>query len=811
MAESVRTILVVDDSPEDRELYRRYLLHDRKYSYKVLEASLGRQGLELWQQHRPDAVLLDYRLPDLDGLEFLSRLQSLRQQTDLPVIVITGQGSEAIAVQAMKAGAQDYLVKEQLSSESLRVALNSAITNVELRDRLHYSEEALRQSEERFRQITENTEAVFWIKEMPEHRVSYVSPAYQRLWQLNPQELYDNSQAWVGHIHSEDREAIETAFATKAAVGQFDQEYRIILADGSIRWVHDRCFPLQDAAGIVYRLTGIAEDITARKWVEESLRQSEAFRRRMLDSSSDCIKLLNLDSQILYINPGGLCLLEIDHASSYLNADWFCFWQADDRAAAEAAVAAAKAGEMSRFQGFCPTAKGTPKWWDVAVTPIFDSEGQVIQLLAISRDVTEQKQAEQERDRLLQLEQTARLEAERANRIKDEFLSVLSHELRSPLNPILGWTKLMQTRKFDPDRTAEALFTIERNAKLQCQLIDDLLDVAKILRGKLSMEAAPVDLAAVVEAAIETVKTAAAAKNIVLNPVLPQIGHVSGDAARLQQIVWNLLSNAIKFTPAGGRVEIQIAAVTEYSSEIVNQAEVDHNREPIKYVQLTVSDSGKGIDPSFLPYIFESFRQEDASTTRKYGGLGLGLAIVRHLVEAHGGTIRADSQGIGQGAVLTLRLPLLQTAPQSQTGELSQPELDLTGMRLLVADDEPDARELLTVLLTQYGAEVLAVTSAAEVLANLVQFQPDILISDIGMPEVDGYALIQQIRALPSEQGGRILAIALSAYAREEDRQQALSSGYQWHMTKPIDPEQLVEAIMLTRSPHQQAHTILGI
>lgn len=796
MAESVRTILVVDDSPEDRELYRRYLLHDRKYSYKVLEASLGRQGLELWQQHRPDAVLLDYRLPDLDGLEFLARLQSLRQQTDSPVIVITGQGSEAIAVQAMKAGAQDYLVKEQLSSESLRVALNSAITNVELRYRLHCSEEALRQSEERFRQIAENTEAVFWITEMPERRVSYVSPAYQRLWQLNPQELYDNSQAWVGYIHPEDREATAAAFEAKAAVGQFDQEYRIVLPDGSMHWVHDRCFPLQDAAGIVYRLTGIAEDITARKQVEESLRQSEAFRGRMLDSSSDCIKLLNLDNQILYINPGGLCLLEIDDFSSYLNADWFWFWQEADRAAVEAAVAAAKAGEMSRFQGFCPTAKGTPKWWDVAVTPIFDSEGQVIQLLATSRDVTEQKQAEQERDRLLQLEQTARLEAERANRIKDEFLSVLSHELRSPLNPILGWTKLMQTRKFDPDKTAEALFTIERNAKLQCQLIDDLLDVAKILRGKLSMAVAPVDLASVVEAAIETVKTAATAKNIVLNSVLPQIGHVSGDAARLQQIVWNLLSNAIKFTPAGGRVEIQLAAVTEYSSESINQSQIDHNRKPIRYAQLTVSDSGKGIDPSFLPYIFESFRQEDASTTRQYGGLGLGLAIVRHLVEAHGGTIRADSQGIGQGAVLTLQLPLLQTAPQSQTGELSQPELDLTGMRVLVADDEPDARELLTVLLTQYGAEVLAVTSAAEVLANLVQFQPDILISDIGMPEVDGYALIQQIRALPPEQGGRILAMALSAYAREEDRQQALSSGYQWHMTKPIDPEQLVEAIM---------------
>jgi PAS domain S-box-containing protein len=672
MVQSTRTILVVDDSPEDRELYRRYLLHDRKYSYQILEASLGRQGLELWQQHQPDAVLLDYRLPDLDGLEFLSHLQSLLQQTHLPAIVITGQGSEAVAVQAMKAGAQDYLVKEQLSSESLRVALNSTITNVELRHRLHRSEEALQQSEERF--------------------------------------------------------------------------------------------------------------------------------RRILESSSDCITLLDLDGQILYVNPGGLYLLESEDTSLYLNANWFCFWQEDDRTAAKTAIATAKAGETSRFRGFYPTAKGTPKWWDVVVTPILNPGGQVIQLLATSRDVTEQKQAEQERDRLLQLEQTARLAAERANRIKDEFLSVLSHELRSPLNPILGWAKLMQTRKFDAAKTAEALSTIERNAKLQCQLIDDLLDVAKILQGKLSMEVVPVDLAFVIEAAIDTVKAAAVAKNILLHPVLPHIGQVSGDATRLQQIVWNLLSNAIKFTPTGGRVEIRLSAEGSGESGIRNREENAHSRRPTPdaptYAQITVSDTGKGINPDFLPYIFESFRQEDASTTRKYGGLGLGLAIVRQLVEAQGGTIRADSQGEGQGAVFTLRLPLLHAElEQRQPEDSSNQEPDLTGVRVLTVDDEPDTRELVTVLLTQYGAEVLTVDSAAEVLASLAAFQPDILISDIGMPEVDGYSLIRQIRALPAEEGGQVAAIALSAYAREEDRQQAIMSGYQSHMTKPFEPEQFVRAI----------------
>jgi PAS domain S-box-containing protein len=599
-------------------------------------------------------------------------------------------------------------------------------------------------------------------------------------------------------------------------------------------------------------------------------------------------------------------LMEIDDLDSYLNTEWLCFWEGTYRQQAEQALAAAKIGEVSIFRGYCPTVKGTPKWWEVVVSPILDASGQMERVLLISRDITERqktelllqesearlklaykatrsgvwdwdiirniahvseeycnllgfdpttqevsfeqwltrvhpddrtfatevvsrtiqeqqeyyetdyrilhpdgirslaarakvfydaagnalrmlgnvqditdrKQAEMERDRLFQLEQAARAEAERANRIKDEFLAVLSHELRSPLNPILGWTKLLQTRKFDETKTAEALATIERNAKLQTQLIDDLLDIAKILRGKLTIDATPVNLAFVIESAIDTVSTAAIAKSIALHPVLPNIGQVSGDSNRLQQIVWNLLSNAIKFTPNGGRVKIRLERVNE-------QAEI------------IVSDTGKGINPDFLPYIFESFRQEDVSVTRKYGGLGLGLAIVRQLVEAHGGTITADSPGEGLGATFTVQLPLLNIEPEiKQINKLSQPELKLTGIRVLTVDDDPDARELLTVLLAEYGATVLTVGSAAEILANLESFQPDVLVSDIGMPEVDGYSLIQQIRTLSPEKGGQIPAIALTAYARVDDYQQAITSGYQRHITKPLDPEELVQTVV---------------
>ena len=584
---------------------------------------------------------------------------------------------------------------------------------------------------------------------------------------------------FVARLHPDDRDRVLANINHAIATGEdYDIEFRVVYPNGTIRWALTQGKVFYDQNGQPMRMAGLDLDITERKRIAEALRQSEEFKNRMLDSSPDCIKVLNLDGQLLYMNTGGLCLLEIDDIAPYLNAEWLCFWDGDYRQQAEQAFAAAASGEVYLFRGYCPTAKGTPKWWEVIVSPILDASGLVERVLAISRDITDRQQAEIERDRLFEQEQAARTEAERANRIKDEFLTVLSHELRSPLNPILGWAKLLQTRNFDPAKTAEALATIERNAKLQAKLIEDLLDIAKVLRGKLSIDTAPVNLTFIIESAIDTVRAAAVAKSILIHPVLPKIGLVSGDVARLQQVVWNLLSNAIKFTPNHGQVDIRL-------EQIDNQA------------QITVSDAGKGINPDFLPYIFESFRQEDASTTRKYGGLGLGLTIVRQLVEAHGGTIVADSPGKGLGATFTVQLPLLNVEPENnQTGSLPQQIFDLTGIRVLAVDDELDTRELFTALLTQYGAEVLTVASAAEVLTSLKSFQPDVLVSDIGMPEVDGYTLIQQIRALPPEQGGQLPAIAVTAYATEDDRQRAIASGYQQHLIKPLEPEQLAQSVV---------------
>ncbi|MBD2153555.1 PAS domain S-box protein [Leptolyngbya sp. FACHB-16] len=415
------------------------------------------------------------------------------------------------------------------------------------------------------------------------------------------------------------------------------------------------------------------------------------------------------------------------------------------------------------------------EWYN---SSLHDETGQLISVLSLVLDVTDKKRAEAEREQLLIREQVARAAAEQANRIKDEFLAIVSHELRSPLNPILGWSKLLQQQKLDPAKTSQALETIARNAALQAELIEDLLDVSRILRGKLSLNIAPTDLASIIQAALETMRLPAESKSIQVHTWLePDVGSVAGDSNRLQQVVWNLLSNAIKFTPTGGRVDIRLERVDSMA-------------------QITVRDTGKGIHPNFLPHVFAYFRQEDGATTRKFGGLGLGLAIVHHLVELHGGTIQAESPGEGLGATFTVKLPLLQgSSPTMQGGSLLEPEAGLTGIHVLVVDDDADTREVVAFLLEQAGAQITTFASASEVLAALSHTQIDVLLSDIGMPDVDGYMLLRQVRALPPEQGGQIPAIALTAYAGEIDYQQAMAAGYQKHLTKPIEPELLVRAI----------------
>ncbi|MCL1473616.1 PAS domain S-box protein [Argonema antarcticum] len=405
-----------------------------------------------------------------------------------------------------------------------------------------------------------------------------------------------------------------------------------------------------------------------------------------------------------------------------------------------------------------------------------------------------------DRANLYEAEQKARQQAEAANRLKDEFLAIVSHELRTPLNSILGWAQMLRTRNLNEALTKKALETIERNAKQQVMLINDILDVSRIIRGKIRLSIQPVNLVRIIEQAIETIKPAAEAKAIQVESALDVVvGEVKGDPDRLQQIVGNLLSNAVKFTPEGGRVEVRLQKLQIEEEKL--QSEILNLKSEISYAQIQVSDNGKGIGAEFLPHVFEGFRQEDSSITRVEGGLGLGLTIVRRLVELHGGTVQAFSEGEGKGSTFTLKLPIAAMRhSQSMPLIVRNPEKFNTlwaidGLRVLVVDDDVDTCDLIATVLTQYGAQVRAVYSANEAMEAIEQLKPDVLVSDIGMPEEDGYTLIRKVRQMETEKGGKIRAIALTAFARDEDRWNAIQAGFQMHVSKPVEPAKLATVV----------------
>jgi PAS domain S-box-containing protein len=450
------------------------------------------------------------------------------------------------------------------------------------------------------------------------------------------------------------------------------------------------------------------------------------------------------------------------------------------------AIVAAREGLRGAF-GF-PILVGSEVWGAIEFfsPEIREPDGELLKLVAgIGGQIgqfTQRKRAEEGLAEVFKRERAARAEAERANRLKDEFLATLSHELRTPLNAVIGWSRMLSSGRLDRESSKHALEVIERNAWAQKQIIEDILDVSRVITGKLHLNLSPVDLVGVVDAALDAVRPAMEAKEIQIETLIDaSLRMVSGDADRLQQVVWNILSNAGKFTPNAGKVEI---AVSQTATHVLIQ----------------VKDSGPGIELAFLPHVFERFRQGDGSTTRMHGGLGLGLAIVRHLVELHGGTIAVENREDGQGAIFTIRLPLpsgelrpeMLAAADAALREAQSEQTSLEGLRILIVDDETDTLDLITVELAQHGAKITGVTNAGDALKALESHQFDLLISDIGMPKIDGYDLIRRIRQQEAGKERRIPAVALTAYARVQDRMQAIVAGYSTHIAKPVDANELV-------------------
>jgi PAS domain S-box-containing protein len=538
------------------------------------------------------------------------------------------------------------------------------------------------------------------------------------------------------------------------------------------------------------------EDITERKKIEtENLRILDELRHR--EAKFDSL-ILATATTYWSTNAEGELIDDVpmwdkltgQTTSEMQNLGWQEVIHPDDvEATTQKWLTALKEKNLYETEYRLKMKSGEYRYFLSRALPVLDVNGDVREWVGVNVDIENQKnsdfklvEAAIEREDLLRREQLARKEAEEANRLKDDFLATLSHELRTPLTAILGWVKMLRAGQLDESDIPHALETIERNTEIQNQLIEDLLDVSRIIAGKILLEIRPVQMSTIIETALTSILPTAQVKGVqVISHIQANSSKISVDPRRIQQILWNLLSNAVKFTPQGGQINVSLS-------------------EQDNWLEISIKDNGIGIENEILTKIFERFRQADTTKTRRHSGLGLGLAIVRHLTEAHGGTIEATSEGEGLGSTFTLRLPTFpQEKASIKTAELPKikavSKLRLDGIRLLVVDDDNDNRDLLKTLLSHFGAIVTVASSAAEAMNLLIDSPPDILISDIGMPDEDGFEFMTKVRKLSKEKGGSVPAIALTAFAKIEDRDKALSVGFQRHIAKPIDPTAFVNII----------------
>lgn len=652
---SLIKVLIVDDSPSDRSIFRRYLVQNNEQQFSFVEAESVGQAFEILSREMPHCILLDYDLPDGTGNDLIQKLNEDHGKHNIPIVMLSGSGSIEIAVETMRLGAHDYLVKSRATADELVRAIGNAIDKVKLYREKEIVTQKIQASEERYRLLFDNTPL----------------PAIV-----------------------------------------FDRKTLAILAVNDFAVKH----------------YGYARE----EFLRMTLNELDAF----------------------------------EGASEEIVVSEFC----DDRGLIRNIPArhTKKDGTIIDVEVNCH---------DITFQ---DRDARFV----IVQDITDRRLAEKEREENLIREQALREQAESANRSKDEFLAVISHELRSPLNAMSGWSKMLKRGMLDDDKTVQAIEVIDRNINLQNHLIEDLLDVSRIITGKLKIEPAEINYCRIVSEAVETARPLAAEKGIKLTlTAKAEICEGFGDPNRLYQIVGNLLTNAVKFTPDGGAIDVVLQTLG-------------------KNIELSVSDTGIGIEADLIPHIFERFRQADGSTRRKYGGLGLGLAIVKSLVEMHGGNVTAESEGENRGATFTVKMPLSggMTEQFEKSKKITKTNRNepsggvLANTKIIIVDDETDALELLKFVLKNSGAEVYAFNTASEVLEMTEKINPDLLISDISMAEMDGYDLIQRIRESSFSRHKFLPAIAITAYTSVEDRAQVLSAGFQMHISKPFD----IEAI-----PHQ--------
>jgi PAS domain S-box-containing protein len=654
------------------------------------------------------------------------------------------------------------------------------------------AETLLRTSEERLRRITDATQDALWEIDMKTNRLWW-SEGARPLFGRSPGELQIGLEDWYGGIHPEDVSRVRLKFESfmrNDDSSEWFDEYRFRRADGLYVYIHDQGRKFFDLNGKPQRIAGAMIDVTERTLAEKRLRESEERFSKAFQASPDLLIISRIaDGVIFEVNDSFVSMSGYDRDEAVGKSTLELGLYADP-GARERVVAILKEQNYVRdFELLMKLKSGETRLINFSARPL-QLRGEHC-WLTIGHDITRRRQVEEERERLLQQEKSAREEAEAASRMKDEFLATISHELRTPLTAILGWASILTSNSVSESQTRCALRVIAQSARSQARLVDDILDTSRIITGRLKLELQPINIERVFLAAVDVIRPSAEVKRINLRIVVSvPDGVVLGDANRLQQVIWNLLSNAVKFTDEGGSLEARL-------SRIDGQ------------VEISVSDTGIGIDPAFQPYIFDRFRQADSTSTRKYGGLGLGLAIVRYLVEMHGGSVSVSSPGPHKGSIFRVRLPTASTTvappPRSREPEAepkppcgptqAEKRQRLDGMRVLVVDDDEDTLDLLRFILSGSGAEVVTAGSTNEALNRLDLWKPDVLISDLAMPDQDGYDLIGRLRSRSVERGGDIPAVALSAYTRVEDRMRALSAGFQTHVPKPIAPEELIAVV----------------
>lgn len=779
-------VLVVDDLPEKHLVYRAVL---EEPGIDIVSATSGEAALKALLDDEFAVILLDVNMPGMDGFETASLIRRRKRCAHTPIIFVTAYPDEVFALKGYAIGAVDYVLAP-FTPNILKTKVGVFVQLYRLTQRV--KEQAALQvallENERARLAAVLDNAADFVGRI-DHlgRWRHINGAARRMLGLAddgpiPEEL----------LYTSDQSAFDEGLAHARRDGVWFGENVLHHRSGRPIPVTQVILAHKNEADQIESFSVIARDITDRKQADKTKAQLAAI----IESSEDAIVSKDLNGIITSWNHGA------EHLFGYLADEVIgkpitILIPPDHPDEEKAILERVRRGQaVEHYETIRRHKDGTLLDISLTVSPLRDEQGRIIGASKIARDITERRRSEEmlsrlaaERAQLLDNERAARADAERLGRLKDEFLATLSHELRTPLNAILGWAKLLQGPQTTPEDLAEGLEIIARNGRIQAHLVDELLDVNRIMSGKVQLEIARVEVAGLVAQAVETVRPAADAKQINLSVVSSADDlEILADPNRIQQVIWNLLTNAIKFTPNGGEVNVAL----------------DPDADGVRII---VRDSGEGIPSDFLPFVFDRFRQADAGASRRYGGLGLGLSIVKQLVELHGGSVEAQSEGRGKGATFVVRLwrqftvPLLSKDPAKSNGSSTdapdanwQP-IPLQGARVLIVDDEPDALNLAKRIFEDCKAHVSIVFTAADAFDHIQREHPHVLISDIGLPVEDGYSLIRRIRQHPDEKAKNVAAVALSAFARPEDHARSLEAGFQAHVSKPVDPQELVRVV----------------